>query len=138
MAGINTLGLIVRVNAKDAGCLNSLGSINQKRNTTDYDCVNSDTVVTAIGNIKTDPISVGVLYNPADAAGAKELETAFNTGTAVPFEIELADSLGANGTTFSWSAAAISEFSIDPQKDGMALATFTVAVNGAPAVTPAA
>ena len=135
---IRTSGHIVKVNSKNAGDIQSLGSIKQKRNTKDYEAINTGALVQAIGNIKTDPIPVGVLYNPADTAGAKELENAFNNGTTIPFEIELSDSLGVNGTTFSWDGAVISDFELNPETDGMWLATFTAALNGKPTVTAAA
>ena len=135
---IKTTGTIVRVNAKDAGDLQSLGGIKQKRNVKEYEAVNTGVIVQAIGNIKTDPIAISVLYNPSDDAGAKELENAFNTGTIIPFEIELSDTLGTNGTTFAWTGAVISDFEANPEQDGDVLASFTVALNGAPTVTAAA
>ncbi len=135
---IKTTGTIVRVNAKDAGDLQSLGGIKQKRNVKEYEAINTGNIVQAIGNIKTDPIAISVLYDPADASGAKELETAFNTGTTVPFEIELSDKGTTNGTTFSWTGAVISDFEANPEQDGDVLASFTVTLNGAPAVTAAA
>ncbi|NOX15961.1 MAG: hypothetical protein GXP61_08055 [Epsilonproteobacteria bacterium] len=136
--GIKTSGHIVRVNTKDAGDLQSIGSIKQKRNVKEYEAINTGVVVQAIGNIKTDPIAISVLYAPADTAGAKELETAFNTGATVPFEIELSDTLGVNGTTFGWTGAVISDFELNQEEDGDVLASFTVALNGKPAVTAAA
>ena len=135
---IKTTGHILRVNSKDAGDLQSLGSIKLKRNVKEYEAINTGVIVQAIGNIKTDPIPVSVLYNPADAAGAKELETAFNDGTAVPFEIELSDTAGTNGTTFGWTGAVVSDFEVNQEQDGDVLASFTVNLNGAPTVTAAA
>ena len=138
---IKTSGHIVRVNAKDAGDLQSIGSIKQKRNVKEYEAINTGVIVQAIGNVKTDPIAISVLYNPADAAGAKELETAFNDGTTVPFEIELSDIVTAgtgNGTTFAWTGAVISDFEVNQEQDGDVLASFTVVLNGAPTVTAAA
>ena len=135
---IKTSGHKVRVNAKDAGDLQSIGSIKQKRNVKEYEAINTGVIVQAIGNVKTDPIAISVLYNPADAAGAKELETAFNDGTTVPFEIELSDTAGTNGTTFSWTGAVISDFEVNQEQDGDVLASFTVVLNGAPTVTAAA
>jgi len=139
--GIKTTGHIVRVNAKDAGDLQSIGSIKQKRNIKEYEAINTGVIVQAIGNIKTEPIAISVLYNPADAAGAKELETAFNNGGTVPFEIELSDIVTAgtgNGTTFTWSGAVVGDFELNQEQDGDVLASFTVSLNGAPVVTVAA
>ena len=134
---IKTLGTIVSANSKEVGVLQSLGNISQKRNIQEYDAINVENVLIAVGAVKTDAISMGVLYDPADAAGAKELETAFNNGTAIPFSVELSDKGTANGTTFNWDEAAISEFALEPQKDGFVLATFSVYLNGKPTVTAA-
>jgi len=135
---IKTSGHKILVNAKDAGDLQSIGSIKQKRNVKEYEAINTGVIVQAIGNIKTDPISISVLYNPADALGAGELEAAFKNGTTVPFAIELSDTLGANGTTFTWNGAVISDFEVNQEQDGDVLATFTANLNGAPVVTVAA
>ena len=139
--GITTRDFIVMVNAKDAGDINSLGSIKMSRALKEYEALNTGAIVQAIGNMKTSPISIGLLYNPADAAGAKELETALNDATSIPFSIEMNNAVTpstGNGTTWSWTAAVISDLELNPEQDGMWLATFTVAVNGAPTVTAAA
>lgn len=142
--GIKTSGHKVRVNSVDSGDLQSIGSIKQKRATKEYEAINTGVVVQSVGKIKTDPIPMSVLYDPASATGAGELESAFNGGTTVPFEIELSDkpagdglTTGLNGTTFSWTGAVISDFEINQEDDGDVLASFTVALNGAPTVTAA-
>ncbi len=138
---IKTTGHTVRVNAKDAGDLQSIGSIKQKRNIKEYEAINSGVIVQAIGNIKTEPIGISVLYDPTDTAGAKELEAAFNAGTTIPFEIELSDIITqdtGNGTTFTWTGAVVGDFELNQEQDGDVLASFTVSLNGAPAITEAA
>lgn len=135
---IKTSGHKLLVNSKDAGDLQSIGSIKQKRDVKEYEAINTGVIVQAIGNIKTDPIAISVLYNPADAAGAGELESAFLNGTTVPFAIELSDTAGTNGTTFTWDGAVISDFEVNQEQDGDVLATFTANLNGAPVVTAAA
>lgn len=138
---IKTHGTIVRVNSKDAGDLQSLSGIKQNRPVKEYEAMNTGVIVQAIGNIKTDPVTMSVLYDPNDTAGAKELENAFNSGTTVPFEIELSDIITAgtgNGTKFTWDGAVISSFEATPEEDGDVLATFTVTLNGKPTVTAAA
>ena len=135
---IKTTGHIVKVNDKNAGDLQSIGSIKLKRNIKEYEAVNTGVIVQSIGNIKTDPIAMSMLYNPDDTAGAKELENAFNAGTTIPFEIELSDTKGTNGTTFSWDGAVVGDFELNPEQDGYILASFTVNLNGKPAVTAAA
>lgn len=134
---IRTAGHKVFVNSKDVGNLLSLGSIKQKRAIKEYEAINTGVIVQAIGNIKTDAISIGVLYNPLDVLGAKALETAFTSGATVPFSIELSDKLITKGTTFSWTGAVISDFEINQEQDGDVLATFSVSLNGAATVTAA-
>lgn len=138
MATIRTQGHIVRVNSKVVGEIESLGDISRKRGVKEYKAINSGNIVVVEGVATVDPITIGVLYDPADSAGAKELETAFLNGGPVPFEIELSDKGTTNGTTYSWSDAVISEFKQSQEEDGAVLATFTVNVNGLPTVTPAA
>jgi len=135
---ISTSGHIVRVNSKDAGDLQSIGSIKQKRAIKEYEALNTGVIVQAIGNIKTDTLSLSVLYDPASTTGAGELEAAFENGTTVPLEIELSDTKGTNGTTFTWDGAVVSDFELNPEQDGYVLASFSVALNGAPVVTAAA
>ncbi len=135
---IKTSGHIVRVNNKDAGDLQSIGSIKQKRNVKTYKAINTGVIVQAIGNAETEPIPLSVLYNPEDNAGAGELENAFNSGSTVTFEIELSDKGSTNGTTFAWDGAVISDFEINQEEDGDVLASFTATLNGAPTVTAAA
>lgn len=135
---IKTTGHKVLVNSKDAGDLQSIGSIKQKRAIKEYEAINTGVIVQAIGNIKTDPIAISVLYDPNNTAGAKELESAFNSGSTVPFSIELSDTLGVNGTTFAWDGAVVSDFEVNQETDGDVLASFTVSLNGAPVLTAAA
>ncbi len=137
---ISTTGLIVRVNNKEVGCLQSLGNISMKRNVNEYDCVNTDDVIQAVGKIKTDPIAMSVLFDPADTNGQGALKAAFEGNTPVPFEIELSDKPdgGTNGTKYTWSGAVISELTLEPQKDGYVVANFTATLNGKPTITPAA
>jgi len=140
MANIDTKGHIVRVNDKVVGDLESIGDISQKRNTKEYKAINADTVVVATGSISVDPISLSVIYDNADTAGMKELESVFNAGSSAKFEIELSDIITAgtgNGTTYTWNDVVVSEFKLSQEEDGKVIASFTAAVNGAPTVTAA-
>lgn len=138
---IDTKGHIVSANSKEVGCLQSLGSIKMSRAIKEYECLNTEEVVQALGKVKTAPIAMSVLFDPADANGSGELKTAFDSGTTIPFAIELSDIVTpttGNGTTFTWSGAVISDFEIAQEENGKVLATFTAALNGAPTVTAAA
>jgi|GEM_PF-3248499 len=141
MADINTRGFIVTVNSKDAGDLNSLGAIKMNRPIKEYEAINTGTIVQALGNIKTDPIVMSVIYDTEDTAGAKELETAFFDGSTIPMAIELSDIVTpttGNGTTFTWDGVVIKDFELNPEQDGKVIATFTASMNGKPTVTAAA
>lgn len=137
MANINTAGHIVRVNTKNMGDLESLGSIKMKKAVKEYKAINTGTVIQAVGTPTVEPISLSVLYDPANSAGAGELETAFLTNVPVALEIELSDKGTTNGTTYGWSSVVISDFEVNQEEDGKVLATFTMAVNGMPTVTAA-
>ena len=136
-----TQGHIVRANSKDVGDLESLGDISKKRPIKEYKAINTGKIVQVLGVATVDPISLSVLYSPDNTEGPKELENAFDSGTPISFEIELSDIKTegtGNGTTFTWSAVVVSEFSISQEEDGGVVAKFTVAVNGLPTVTAAA
>lgn len=139
--GIDTRGHKVLVNLVDSGDLNSIGNIKQNRGLKEYKAINTGTIVQALGDITTAPIAMSVIYDPASATGAGELESAFNDGTTIPFSIELSNIVTAgtgNGTTFAWTGAVVSDFELSPEEDGKIIASFTVALNGAPVVTAAA
>ncbi|PHR57286.1 MAG: hypothetical protein COA44_06190 [Arcobacter sp.] len=136
--GIRTVGHKVKANSKDCGTLQSLGEISQKRAVKEYDPINAEDILQALGKIKTDPIAMSVIYDPDDALGVGELEAAFKAATPIPFAIELSDKLITTGTTFTWALALINEFKLTQDADGFVIANFTANLNGAPTVTAAA
>lgn len=135
---INTKGIIASANSKELGCFQSIGDIDLSRETKEYECVSSGEVEIAIGNMKTGDIAIGVKYDPTDSAGAKEMETSFLNGTAIPFSVELSDTGTTNGTTFSWTGGVVTSWKVSPEQNGFVLATFTIKLNGEPTITAAA
>jgi len=135
---IQTRGIILSANNKAVGCFQSVGDIDLTRETKEYECLNNGDIELAVGNIKAGDIPVGVKYDPADSAGAGEMETAFKSGAAIPFSVELSDTAGTNGTTFAWDGAVITSWKVSPEQNGFVLATFTVKLNGEPTITAAA
>ena len=137
--GIEIVGTKILANLKDCGTLQSIGGIKQKRNVKEYDPANADDIILAVGKIKTAPMVMSVIYDPSDANGAGELETAFKAGAAIPFSMELSnkETEAGKGTTFTWNGAVISDFELNPDEDGFMLASFTATLNGAPAVVAA-
>ncbi len=71
-----------------------------------------------------------VLYDPAAIAGQAELETAFDTNAQIPFEIELSDTLGVNGTTFQFNGS-VSERKRGFPKDGAVTTDYIIEVGSA-------
>jgi len=134
---IKTIGTKVSVNSKEVGCIQSVGDIDLNRDITEYECINNGDIELAVGNIKAGDIPIGVKYNPSDSAGAGELETAFKSGSAIPYSVELSDTAGTNGTTFMWDGAVITSWKITPEQNGFVIATFTVKLNGEPTITAA-
>lgn len=141
MATIDTRGHIATVNSKVIGTIQSIGEVKLSRDVKEYKAINIENVVLAIGTMSAGDMSIGVLYDPADSAGAGEMETALMDGTEVPFSLELSDIVTAgtgNGTTFAWSGAVVKEMDINQDEDGKVLATYTIHLNGKPTVTAAA
>ena len=141
MASINTRGIVLSANSEEVGCFQSVGDIDLTRETKEYECLSSGDIEIAVGNIKAGDIPIGVKYDAANATGAGEMETAFKSGAAIPFSVELSDKVTpstGNGTTFSWTGAVVTSWKISPEQNGFVLATFTVKLNGEPTITAAA
>ncbi|MFK5937725.1 MAG: hypothetical protein QM497_04920 [Sulfurimonas sp.] len=136
--GINTKGIILSANSKEVGCFQSVGDIDLSRDTKEYECLNNGDIELAVGNIKAGDIPVGVKYDPADSAGAGEMELSFKDGTAIPFTVELSNKGTTNGTTFAWTGAVVTNWKVSPEQNGFVLATFTIKLNGEPTITAAA
>jgi len=136
--GINTKGIILSANSQEVGCFQSVGDIDLTREVKEYECLNNGNIELAVGNIKAGDIPVGVKYDPSDSAGAGEMETAFKSGAAIPFAVELSDKGTTNGTTFTWSGAVVTSWKVTPEQNGFVIATFTVKLNGEPTITAAA
>ena len=135
---IKTKGIILSANDKAVGCFQSVGDIDLSRETKEYECLSNGDIELAVGNIKAGDIPIGVKYDPSDSAGAGEMETAFKSGVAIPFTVELSNTGGTNGTTFAWTGAVVTSWKVSPEQNGLVLATFTVKLNGEPTITAAA
>jgi len=134
---VKTTGTIFKVNGTDIGSVMSLGDITFQRGTKDYEPLNTDEVMLAVGRAKAFDMPVSVLYDPSDTGAQKALKDAVEGGNTVSIDIELPDSGGNNGTTFSWSGAVVSELKVTPDQDGDYSASFTLRLPGMPTVTAA-
>jgi len=135
---MKTEGIKVTVNSKLVGCIDTLGAISMSRDKTEKKCITSGEIRTILDSIKTGDLDIGVIYDPTDVAGADELSTVFDTGAECIFAIELSDTAGLNGTTFTWATAVVPSFEVNPDDSGEVSAKFTVAPGGKPTVTAAA
>jgi len=114
------------------GCPQSVGSIEQTRNVTEYKCMSSDESAKALGSIQRGNIEIGLLFDPTDAAGQAALKSAFANNTEVTIGIELPDTAGTSGTIFAFNAA-ISGVSVGLVQDEAV--TYNVTAEIASAIT---
>ncbi len=137
---VKTLGLIVRINDTDIGRLESFGDIKFSRGTKEYNALNKDEVLIAVGSVQSADFPIKVLMNQQDTGAQKTLRDAINNADTVTFEIELSDKLTdtGNGTKFTWNNAVVYEETLTAEDDGFMIATFNLKVPGFPTVTAAA
>jgi len=74
---------------KNVGCLQSLGDLAETRSSTEYKCLSSNESVKALGGISRGSLEIGLLLNPDDVLGQKELKDAFTNNTPVIIAVEL-------------------------------------------------
>jgi len=121
----------------DIGFLLSLDNIvDKKRNTKKYNAMNKDDQITSTGRLEIGPFTMSTLYSPEKAEGVNALETAIDDNTEVLITVEMDNSAGTNGTTYS-KYCKISSFKVDGDEDGMFKASITAEVIGNPVVTAA-
>ncbi len=82
-------------------------------------------------------MDLSVFHDPADIAGLNELRLAFGTNAEVPVVIELANSLGVNGTQYGFTAK-VSKYSMGFPKDEKVTIDFTVEISSSIVETVAA
>jgi len=139
MAGTTAKGTIVRINGIDIGSILSIGDFVVERNTKEYQPLNDDSNIIAIGRIKSGSNSLKVLLNPDDD-NQTTLQNAVLDGVTVSFEIELPNKKtdSGNGTKYTWNNVVVSKLQITPEEDGFYTASFDVQLPGAPTITAAA
>jgi len=85
--------------AKMVGCPQSLGSLSETRTSTEYKCLSSNETAKALGAISRGSLEIGLLLDPDDAEGQKELRDAFKANKPVIIAVELPNMpVGAGGT----------------------------------------
>lgn len=113
---IDTQGITVKANTKVVGTLQSLGNLEEKRAVTEYACMDNNDTIKSLGTISRGSFAIGLLLDPTDATGQKELRNAFKNNTDVALSLELPDGT-TSGTTFTFTAK-ISGHSLGFPKDG--------------------
>jgi hypothetical protein len=122
--------------AKIVGCPQSLGTIEQSRAVTEYQCMSSDDSIKSLGSITRGNLSLSLLFDPSDTAGQADLKAAFAANTTFLFGVELPNadtsvgSTGASGTTFAF-IGAISAVSIGIEKDAAVMYDLTIEIASA-------
>ena len=105
------------------GCPQTLGELSETREVTEYKCLSSNESAKALGAISRGSFEIGLLLDPADAAGQAALKKAFADNEEVMIGIELPDDGGANGTLLYFTAG-VSGVSTGIEQD--AAITYTV------------
>lgn len=116
--------------AKLVGCIQELGELTSSRNVTEYSCLSEDNVSKSFGSLTLGNISIGMLFDGADAAGQSELKTMFDTNTSRVFIVGLSDgtfSSSTSPTCFTFDGG-VSGFNVAISKDSAVMATATVEI----------
>ncbi|UFH59836.1 hypothetical protein [Sulfurovum mangrovi] len=133
-----TQGVSVKFGSAVIGELQSIGDIEETRSVKEYSSMSSNNTTKSLGSIKRGPLTIGVLFDPDDAAGQQALEDAFDNNTSDTMTIELPDvpDAGSHGTQFSFTAKVSKRLRQFP-KDEAVFLEFTVEVSSEVTETPA-
>ena len=119
--------------AKQVNCLQTIGDIAATRTTTDYSCISSDEVVTALGSITYADQQLDVLFDADDITGKKDLIDAFEGKQRRQIIIVLSDKpnekVGSSPTYITYEVA-ISAQSYTLAKDSAVMVTSTLKPSG--------
>ena len=115
--------------AKQVNCLQTIGDVAATRTTTDYSCISSDGVVTALGSITYADQQLDVLFDADDITGKKDLIDAFENKERRQIIIVLSDKPNSNvgsSPTYITYEVAISAQSYTLAKDSAVMVTSTL------------
>ncbi len=112
----------------DAGFLLAIDSIVDKnRNVKKYNAINSDLQIVSTGRLEKGPFSMDILYSPELTEGVNKLESAIDNNEEVEISLELDNSAGENGTTYT-KICKISSFKVVGEEDGKLKASISAEV----------
>jgi len=114
--------------AKLVGCVQDLGAINKSRNVQEYSCLSSDEIAKSLGSMSLGNMTIGMLFDPSDVNGQKELKDMFSTNTRREFIIGLSDAAFSSTTspTCFVFTGAVSSVEVSIQKDNAVMINATV------------
>lgn len=115
--------------AKQVNCLQTIGDVAATRTTTDYSCISSDNVVTALGGVTYADQQLDVLFDADDITGKKDLIDAFENKERRQIIIVLSDKPNSNvgsSPTYITYEVAISAQSYTLAKDSAVMVTSTL------------
>jgi hypothetical protein len=104
------------------GCPQSIGDISESRAMTEYKCMSSDDSAKALGAISRSTIEIGMLLDPSDMFGQRELRKAFLDGQPRIVGIEY-------GHTMQYFTAMVSQVSTGIAMDAAITYTATVEIS---------
>lgn len=124
----------------EVGRIQSIGDIPFKeRSVIVDDCMSDDTIDKVLGTFSLGNMAISYNYDPAEPNGNGIIQTAQSSTSTVKLEaqIELSNSLGANGTQIDFDCI-VPKYSVGGfAKDGRLVSNTTLELTSNPAVTPA-
>jgi len=130
-------GITVKVDGNLVGCLQTIGSIEEVRTVKEYTCLSSNASAKSLGSISRGAIDIGLLLDETDVLGQAGLKAAFASNVEVVIAIELSDSLGLNGTTYTFTGKVSKMSRAFPTNEGVTI-DFTVEIASEVVTIPAA
>ena len=130
-------GITVKVDGDLVGCLQTVGSLEETRAVKEYTCMSSNESAKSLGSISRGAIDIGLLLDETDVLGQKGLKDAFVANTVAVIAIELSDTLGLNGTIYTFDGK-VSKLSRSFPTDEGVMIDFTVEMSSEIIITPAA
>jgi hypothetical protein len=100
----------------------------KSRNVQEYSCLSSDEIAKSLGSVSLGNMTIGMLFDPTDTAGQKELKDMFSANTRREFIVGLSDgafSATTNPTCFVFTGA-VSSVEVSIQKDNAVMINATV------------
>jgi len=125
----------IKTTGKQVMCPQDLGEIQRTREMKEYSCLSSNETYKATGSMTLGEVTVGMLFDPTDAAGQDFLYTSFEDNTDFIFAFELPDAdtsageTDASGTMFWYEGVLVGD-AISVPIDEAILYSVTISLAG--------